>query len=801
MELTRKNFITSSAAFASAFGLDPAALAKEASKNPFRAADYAALRKELRAFYPPGYCRLECQSKEQVESARKIGAELDAWAAAHPGFDALDIRRESYLLMRKHFLPFLFDELPFYFEAGVNGGWSGARPARHVNRICGRFYREQNLIPKEAFALKDRRWRERLALCCGPFVDDMHHVPPFRRILKSGFGGVRAEVAEALAKCPKDDPLGRKQLETALVGLDTIHEIQLKFAAEARRRLAARGRAGNVSGASRNPEDRRLERIAEAAARCPWEPPRTFFEGLNTLWFVREILGYVDGVNHFSLGRPDAMLIDLYCADLKAGRLTVEEARDLVARFLIAADCHESGNVPVKSYDDQEAEIPMSVGGCDADGRPLCNELTEMFLDAHIGCDCVFPKMHCRISASSPEPYLRKIGAMLMQGHAVFTLINDDRTVAQFVRDGYAPEEARQYVGCGCWNGWIDSVHDVDGANYISLVRILEMTIYRNPELERTCRIKIEPIDDAASFEAVRDTVCRNILRFFRDVTGEYTRWGRANAKVFPHPVYSCCLKGGIESRRDTTDGGIPAPGRPRMMTLGFLSNLVDSLAAIRQLCFVDRVCTVREFLDVVRSNWQGVRGEELRKAALAAPYWGDGSAVTNGLMGWYMKAITDGMDGAVTDQGDSYRFAIYTYREFMYWGDKTRATPDGRRDGDQLSQGFSPSELRCKSGATTVLNAIGTLPHDRLYASNVNLTFERSAMTEETWAAVLRVFCKKGSHMIQPNCNSVEELMDAQAHPERHQNLVVRVCGFSARFVNLSKRWQDEVIARHRLL
>ena len=135
-----------------------------------------------------------------------------------------------------------------------------------------------------------------------------------------------------------------------------------------------------------------------------------------------------------------------------------------------------------------------------------------------------------------------------------------------------------------------------------------------------------------------------------------------------------------------------------------------------------------------------------------------------------------------------------------MYWGLQTKATPDGRRTGDRLAQGFSPSEYRCKSGVTTVINAVGSFPHECLYASNANLTFDRTAMNEKFWAAVLRVYCEKGAHMIQPNCNSVEELLDAQKHPERHQNLIVRVCGFSARFIALSKRWQDEIIARHRL-
>ena len=766
--------------------------AGEAAANEFRASDYEALRKQLRAFYPPDGQgdKMTPQDPRALESYRRIEADLTAWCAAHPGYDALDVRRECYLAMRKHFVPFLFTESPFYFEAGVNGGWGGARPGRLVNRLCAKFYKEQSLVPDEEFRVLSARSREALALCCGPFSDDMHHVPPFRTILAKGFGGVRAEVADALAKCPDDDPHGRKQLETALVGLDTVHEIQLAFAKAAGEMLAR----PDLTDRQR----RWMQMAAEAAKRCPWEPPKTFFEGLNTLWFTREILGYIDGTNQFSLGRPDAMLIAFYEADLAAGRLSAQDAHDLVAHFLIFADCHYDGYKTLDSYSDHELEIPMSLGGCDKDGKPVWNELTEMFLDAHLGCDCVFPKLHCRIGSNSPEPYLRKIGEMLIKNHAVFTLLNDDRYVKQYMDEGFSAEDARSYVGVGCWNGFIDSVMDVDEANYTSLIRILEMSIHKNPALEKELRLKLDPLDGAKTFDEVEEIAYRNFMRFFRDVIGTYTRYGGANAKIFPHPVYSVCLRGGIESRRDTTEGGVAS--RPRIMTLGFIGNAVDSLCAIRQLCFVDRTCTLSELLDAVRSNWAGTRGEELRMRAMAAPYWGDGGEVSTGMMSRWIKRIRADIDGFRNEHGGPYRLAIYAYREFMYWGLKTKATPDGRRNGDRLAQGFSPSEYRCKEGVTTVINAIGDLPNEALYASNANLTFDRSAMNEKLLAAVIRVFAKKGAHMIQPNCNSVEELLDAQKHPERHQDLIVRVCGFSARFVSLSKRWQDEVIARHGL-
>ena len=791
--MTRKEFLKTSTAFAAVVGLDPASFAGSTVGAAFKAEDYAAFRRELRAFYPDwgqGWKDI-VKDPRQAKSYEIIKKELSAWCAAHPGYDALDVRRECYLAMRRHFVPFLFRESPFYFEAGVNGGWGGMRPARLVNELCWRFYDEQNLVPKTAFDLLNQRSRQNLTLSCGPFVDDMHHVPPLRRVLKLGFGGIRAEVADALAKCPKVDALGRRELETALVGLDTIHEIQLKFAEEANERLKSTVEVE---------ERRRLLRIAESAARCPWEPPRTFYEGLNTLWFVREILGYADGVNIFALGRPDAWFIDFYRKEIAAGTLTTAEARELVAKFLITADCHYDGWKTLDSYNDQEVEIPLTLGGCDAEGRPVYNELTKMFLDAHFGCDCVYPKLHVRVGTNSPREYLAHIGAQLCKGHAVFTVFNDDRLVRQFADEGFALEDARGYIGCGCWDGHVDSMQDVDGANYVSILKLLALTIHRDPKVEAACRLDLDPIDDAKSFEELRDTVYNNYIRFLRSLMGEYARFGRSSGKVFPHPAYTMCMVGGTASRRDTTDGGLTGRQRPKVLTLGFIGNVVDSLCAIDKVCFRDKVCSVREFFDAVRVNWKGERAERLRALAMEAPYWGDNSDESVSLMAWFIRKTYEDVRGFPTDMGGTYKLAIYTYREFMYWGLNTKATPDGRHDGDQLAQGFSPSEFRCKEGVTSVMNAIGRLPNECLYECNANLTFDGSVMTPELMGDILYVFAKKGSHLMQPNCNSVEELIDAQKHPERHQNLIVRVCGFSARFISLSKRWQDEVIARNRL-
>ena len=760
--------------------------------------EYRPLRRELRAFHPDE-CHQDCKDPAVLESFEKMQEELSAWAAGHPGFDALDLQREYYGILIRNFRPVLFKESPFYFEAGVNGGWIWKCPGKDVYRLAGDVLDHGQLIPLDVKSRFEERNKQRYSLACGPLVDSIHHLPPFRTIFTKGFRGVRAEVAEAIKACPEWDKLGRKELETALVGLDAIHAIQLKFKDEAERRLAAvRGSVGNGGGSDRDLQIARLERIVEAARRCPWDPPRTFFEGLNTLWFLREILGIVDGTTNFALGRPDAWLIDFYRKELAAGTLTEGAARDLVRRFMIHADCHHDGLIPVDSYDDHEAEIPITLGGCDGGGRPFCNALTMMFLEEHKRMKLVFPKLHVRFSSGSPKEYLEKIAEEVLAGHAVFAMFNDDITIPGFAKLGLPIEAARDYVCCGCWDGNVDSYTDVDTANYMSVIRVIEETIYQDAEAMARAQVRMDPIDNCTTYEEVERIIMRNFLRFFRDTVSDYTRYGRVNAQIFPHPVYTMCLAGGVESRRDTMDGGVAF--RPRVMTLAFLANAVDSMCAIRKVVFEDRFCTLKELLSAVRSNWEGARAEAIRREVLKSPYWGDNSEASNGLMKKWIDTVSDDIDGLKNDQGGPFVLACWIYREFLFWGKMTKATPDGRYDGEQLAQGFAPSELRCRSCVADVFHALSSIDHSRLFASNANLMFGGEDLTPETFAGIFRVFADTGAHLLQPNCNDVATLREAQKHPERYQHLMVKVCGFSARFIALSPEWQEEVIRRHRL-
>jgi len=755
--------------------------------------EYRPLRHELRAFHPRE-CHERPKAADVTNSFERIWADAQAWSAAHPGHTAREMRRAVYALERAHFTPVLFDESPFYFEAGINGGYFRGRsgtpqPGRCTQRLCARFYREKDLVPEAAFKRLAARCQHHFAICCGAFVDEVHDLPPFHAVFTKGFKGVRAAAAAALAACPAADAEGRAELEAMIDGLDTIHTLQLKFADEAERRLAA-GAQGRTAAF--------LRRIAVSARRCPWEPPRTFYEGLNTLWFLREMMAYADGLCCNALGRPDAWLIGFYRRDIAAGRLTAEEARDLVARFMIHADCHIDGFARIDGAADQEAEIPITLGGCDAEGRPVWNELTRMFLEEHARLELVFPKLHVRYGEASPQAYLELVARQVLAGHAVFAMFNDDVHVPGFTSRGLPLARARDYEGTGCWDGFVDTASDGSVGNYTSAIHTLIAAVHGDFKAAADCGFRLEPLDRAATFAEFRAIAYANYLRMLKGMLDDYTAYGRTYAQVSPCPLYSACLDGCVARRRDCRDGGMA--WAPRCINIGLLANVVDSLCAVEKVVYTDRFCTLAEFLAAVRANWQGARNQAIRNAVLAAPYWGDNRAESNREMRFWIDSLARDLKSFVTDQGGSYELACWIYREFLLWGETSPASPDGRYAGDRFAQGFAPSEYRCRAGTSEVFHAIASLDHTKIFASNANLMFGGEDLTPSLLAACFRVYALGKGHLLQPNSCAVETLLDAQKHPERHQNLMVKVCGFSARFISLSKRFQDEVIARHRL-
>ena len=743
---------------------------------------YQNLRTEVRAFCPDDAQGGTCKGAEQAASFDRMNERMDEYYRRNPQSDAMQLRKEYYRIVSEEFVPKMFRNSPFYFAAGINGGWA-KNPGRwfQINLTEPVF---QKSIPADDLQRYYDRCGARFILCCGPFVDAMHHLPPFTRLLQSGFSGVWNDVQKEWKHCT--DPEKRRFLETASAGLEAIRSIQWKFRDSALEML---------KDPSLTAEQKKfMEMAAASAERAPWEPPQTFFEGLNLFCFVREILSLTDSLMTFSLGHPDDMLYDLYQADLAAGRITPDEAYDLLCRFMVISDSHYDGAKTVHGYSDHELEQPLTIGGCRADGTPIFNELTRMIIRGHRENDLVFPKLHCRISKNSPLEFYQEIAEDTWNSRCVHTLFNDDVIIQGFLKQGKKLEDARRYLCSGCWDGYVDSAENADVANYYSMARVLESMIYQDPGQNEKFGFEFESLDDCASLEEFRDRVLRNLTGFMREFLDDYTKYGKLFSEISPHPVYSVCLDGCISSGKDDTAGG--ANSCPRVIVLAFLANVVDSILAVQHVCFEQKSCSVREFLDAVRNNWQG--REDLRQKAMNAPYWGDNTEDSRNLGKTILDSLRRSAEDLKNERGGPYWFSIWIYREFRYWGEKMRALPDGRRNGDFLAQALNPSEFRNHEEITTTLNALSCLDYSDFISSNINLTFEREHLTVPLLMAIFRSFIEKKLQLLQPNCFSKAELEDAMVNPDQHQGLIVKVCGFSARFVSLEPEWQKIILQRY---
>ncbi len=709
---------------------------------------------------------------------------MDGYDKAHPGLNVFQLKSMQYGVIAENFRPQVFRESPFYFEVGVNGGWEQQRnPGQWLLMRNYHLFRDFN--PREYDVFIERQ-RQRYCLC-GPYVDLGHNCPSFSNVLKYGLSGLYAQAEATLKQCQTKEETAF--IECAMKGLLAAKRVAKSFAETAESMLKCVD-----DEASR----RFLEMIAKTAREVPWRKPATFYEGLNTLWFLREVSGLLEGLAANSLGRPDAMLAELYRGDIESGRLTKADAYDLICRFLLPGDCHYDKDKQVVGYGGiagHELEITLTLGGCDEQGNEVFNDITRMFLKAYRELKLIYPKPHCRFSKNSSSEYLEIINADIIAGRSVYSLLNDDCIIPALLKAGKTIEDARRYLCTGCWDLVVESSEDMATVNYFSLPRILEASIHDNPEEKLKARLTLEKLDGAGTFEEVYRRMFGNIIKLAREMCEQEGRNGVVWAEINPSPFFSACMSDCLKKRKDFTAGG----GRynPRTLSMVGFANIVDALLAIRKLCFELKRHSLAELLVAVRNNWQGQ--EALRAEVLTAPHFGDNQPESNALAQRLHEDIYANTRDLKNERGGSFDLAYWVYREFRFWGEKMKATPDGRRDGDYLSQSLNPSRFHRIDQVTSAINSVAALDLVKCSGDSVvNILLPVNGADVKVLDQFERTCATLKLQLLQLNCVNKDELLDARVHPEKHQDLIVRICGFSAKFVALSPEWQEEFIGRN---
>lgn len=744
---------------------------------------FEAMRAELRAYYE------HTVNGRAADFCRATTAKLDG--LYREGMSVYAQKALQYRVISEELEVVLFANSPFYFELGTMcAQCDGARDWREGHKHAGGWtfwrnkHRFKELAP-ELYALKKAQADELLYLICGPFNDvSQHFCFDHRPFLTGGVRSVYERAAAELAHAESEEE--RAYLEATCEGMVALRRIADKFA------IAAKKAA---DGCENSEERARYLRIAESAARCPWEAPQSFYEALNLLAFCRKALGTLEGVGFSSFGRVDVDLYPFYERDLRAGRITREEAADLVAQFLITFDCHYDHDMKMVYYSDHELENTYTLGGCDAEGVPVWNDLTQMFLHATREERIIYPKIKVRYGANSPKAYLDEVDRAVIAGTSTVLYQNDDATIPALVRAGKPLELARDYIVSGCWDLKCPGVEKPDAGNYVNLLKAFEFSLHRRFDKMRTVGLDFAPIDGAADFEEVYRITLENMRVLFEARARISREAGGLWDQVDVLPIFSSTLADCIARHRDFTAGG--ARYRDEHFLCFGLPNIVDSLMAIKTLCFDERRYPLGALLDAVRADWQGA--EQMRLEALHCSGFGDGKAASTALAARFNADLCRLLDGIPGSYGGRILLGHLTYTEIRWWGEQTLATPDGRHAGDYFSQGLTPSRLKRIPAVTTVIGALSALDGAMMGANSVvNIILPSDRIDLDRCEAFLRAAAGSALQCLQLNCTTRAQLLDAQKHPEKYPELIVRVCGFSAKFTSLSPEWQQEVLSRN---
>ncbi len=560
-----------------------------------------------------------------------------------------------------------------------------------------------------------------------------------------------------------------------------------------------------------------LEKIAETMAWVPAHPARTFFEAAQCVFFYQMVVTLDAQLHGTSFGRIDQYLGRYYENDLKEGLITPEEGQEIID-FLILKIAEQNkpwGYQPTRTGPGYTSGQLVTLGGVDRLGKDATNDVTYMVLEASGRLVLHSPPLALRIHEGTPDKLWEAAIETTRRCGGVPTFESDAAIIPALQSRGLSLEDARNYglVGCvepaGCGMEWPQCGGTGTESYFLIPNALLEaindginpMRFPGAPEPTRT-GLPTGYLYEMESFEEVKQAYKAQV-EFF-------AQWHVDNVSSFqylmhwnmPVPIASVGIEGCIESGRDVmnrgakyTNIGIAAIG---------IGNVADGLAAIKYLCFDKKKCTTREFYDAMMSNWQGSeRAEEIHAMILnEVPHFGNGDEYVDELGAWGAKVYADAFNGKEAFNG-TFHAGLYPVTAHVAFGSISFAGPDGRYTGDAFSDGISGVQGRDVNGPLAVLSSVSKI--DSADFSNgmlLNMKFHPSAVnTEESrkkLADVMRTYLidMKGMEM-QLNVVSTETMKKARENPEEYKDLVVRIAGFSAYFVEISEEAKDDLIAR----
>ncbi len=621
-----------------------------------------------------------------------------------------------------------------------------------------------------------------------------HFTMNHSRVLAKGLKGVIEDAKAALERLsPAERDGDRGLLYDAMIrSCDAAISFARRYAA------TALAQAKKERDAARAAE---LREIARVCGRVPEHPAESFHEAMQSVYFIHLISQIESGGNSISLGRIDQVLYPYYKADVAAGRITPEKARELMALLFIKTNeiwnVLEEAFIPGGEGTEGKTTQNVTVGGMGPDGADATNELSYIGLDAYADVRTVQPNFGVRLSKNPPPEFFNRAVEYARDG-VLMHFFNDEAVVRSLVDAGHTVEDARDYgvVGCLEANAQGKSFGSTFAVQFNG-IKCVELALSNGIDNVFGYRTGIETGEPSefTSFDDVWKAYDAQMRHFMRQMTRGMEILDRSIAEKVPSPFASAMIDGCLEKGLDLTRGGAVYNSTGVQM-MGF-ANVADSLYAVKTAVFDENKFTVGDLAAWLSDDWQDV--DDKRAYFLhRVPKYGNDHDDVDAMAAKVMEHYCDVVAGHPNFRGGRFWPGIFSVGFHISFGAFTGATSDGRYAGDVLGNGITPTTGNAVSGPTALMNSATKLPLIKAYNGvNLNMRFQGKKISNENLSSLIRAYFGRGGVQVQFNMLESETLREAQREPEKHRDLVVRVSGYSAEFTGLSEIAQDEIISR----
>ncbi len=609
----------------------------------------------------------------------------------------------------------------------------------------------------------------------------------------------------------------KAQIAAALAALDYLQDPEatdkaeelkaMDISCDALIRLAERHAelAEEMASSETNPQRaQELEEIAAICRRIPAHAPETFREAIQMYWFVH--LGTITELNGWDAMNPghfDQHLAPFYEADIAAGRLTREQAKELLCCFWIKVNNHPAPpkvGITARESGTYNDFTNLNIGGITGDGKDGVSEVSYIMLEIVEELHILQPGNAVHVSNKTPDRFLHAACKVIRQGHGYPSVFNPDVYVMELMRQGKSLRDAREGGCSGCIEVGAFGKEAFILTGYLNVPKIVEVTLNNGIDPVTGTKVGIESGDPRTftSYEQLYEAFLKQ-LNYIVDLKVRVSNYiDRMFAKYAPAPLLSVVIEDCIKNGKDYYDGG-PRYNTNYIQCTG-LGTVTDSLSVIKKHVFETGTFTMERLLDAVAKNFEGE--EFLRQTIInKTPFFGNDDDEADNIALQVYNDLIAAIDGKPNVKGETFHLNMLSTTCHIYFGKVMGATPNGRLAGKSISDGTSPSHGADTHGPSAVVRSLTKLDQTMSGGTLLNQRFLPSLLQRDEdiirLGQLIRSYFNQGGHHIQFNIVDTATLHAAQQNPEEYKDLLVRMAGYSDYFNDMNADLQQEIIER----